>query len=157
MKNPVHELIAELALDQPAQRPMALAFGLACTQRVRAYLEDTQVLACLDELASFVAGQINETQLRATAERAAALANRHPGSRSLDGVGHAAVSATYAVAHALAGKALTAADYAAYAMVYGQGGYGAVADLESFVPEQQWQVQTLLDLARRAALGPVNA
>jgi hypothetical protein len=39
------------------------------------------------------------------------------------------------VANALAGKAFQAADYAAYAMVYGQGGYGAVADRESFKSE----------------------
>jgi hypothetical protein len=63
--------------------------------------------------------------------------------------GHAAVSATYAVAHALAGKALQAADYAAYAMVYGQGGYGAVADRESFGPEFRWHVDRPRSLAGR--------
>lgn len=86
-------------------------------------------------------------RLQAASERAAALANQLPGSRSLDGVGHAAVSATYAVAQALAGKALVAADYAAYATVYGEGGYGAVADPQSFEPEHVWQLACLRGLA----------
>jgi hypothetical protein len=81
------------------------------------------------------------------AAEAARLANSHSGSRSIDGCGHAAVSAAYAVANALAGKALAAADYAAYAAVYGQGGYGAVADLESFAPEHAWQVRCLAAFA----------
>ena len=57
------------------------------------------------------------------------------------------VSATYAVANALAGKALQAAEYAAYALVYGQGGYGAVADRESFQTEFSWQANCLASLA----------
>jgi hypothetical protein len=75
--------------------------------------------------------------------------HHHPGSRSLDGSGHAAVSASYAVANALAGKALQAADYAAYAAVYGGGGYGAVADRASFEPEFAWQVDCLARLGGR--------
>jgi len=69
----------------------------------------------------------------------------------LDGVGHAAVSASYAVANALGGRAVQAADYAAYAAVYGDGGYGAVCDPESFVDERNWQLATLERLAN--ALG----
>ena len=82
-------------------------------------------------------------ELAAAAAEAARLANHHPGSRSLDGVGHAAVSASYAVANALAGRALQAAEYAAYAAVYGAGGYGAVQQRESFQPELDWQLATL--------------
>ena len=44
-------------------------------------------------------------------------------------------AATCAVANALAGKALQAAEYAAYSAVYGQGGYGAASERESFEPE----------------------
>jgi hypothetical protein len=51
------------------------------------------------------------------------------------------------VANALAGKALQAAEYAAYALVYGQGGYGAVADRESFQAEFSWQATCLASLA----------
>ena len=56
-----------------------------------------------------------------------------------------------AVANALAGKARQAADYAAYAAVYGQGGYGVVADRESFEPEFAWQVSCLSRLVAQHA------
>jgi hypothetical protein len=53
------------------------------------------------------------------------------------------------VAKAVQGKALEAASYAAYAMVYAQGGSAAVADPESFGPEFQWQLSALNDLVNR--------
>ena len=46
---------------------------------------------------------------------------------------------------------VVAAEYAAYAAVYGQGGYGATSEPSSFVPEYQWQatqLKTLLDAAQ---------
>jgi hypothetical protein len=49
----------------------------------------------------------------------------------------------------LAGKALQAADYAAYAVVYGEGGYAAASDRTSFEPEFKWQVSCLAALADR--------
>ena len=61
-------------------------------------------------------------------------------------------AATCAVANALAGKALQAAEYAAYSAVYGQGGYGAVAERESFEPEFSWQANFLASLARQRAV-----
>jgi hypothetical protein len=143
-------LARELALDAPAQRPLSLRFGLACVQRVRHLLEAPGVIACLDVLARYTAGNASQAELEAAAAEAAALANHHPGSRSLDGVGHAAVSASYAVANALAGKALRAAEYAAYATVYGEGGYGAVQQRESFQPEFDWQLDALRRLAAEA-------
>ena len=83
-----------------------------------------------------------ETGLLAAAERMQAVASGHRGSNSIDGSAHAAVSATYAVANAVAGRALEAASYAAYASVYAYGGY-AVTDRASFEPEFAWQVQEL--------------
>ncbi|WP_077003073.1 hypothetical protein [Variovorax sp. KK3] len=127
---------------------LRLAFGCACAERVRHLLEDEAVIRCLDTLSAFVAGRTDRIALEAVTAEAAALANHHQGSRSLDGVGHAAVSASYAVANALAGRAVQAADYAAYAAVYGDGGYGAVSDPESFVPEHAWQLATLERLAK---------
>lgn len=132
-------------------RLLRLAFGHACAARVRHLLEDEAVVRCLDTLAAFLDGSESEAALESAAIEAAALANRHPGSRSLDGVGHAAVSASYAVANALAGRAVQAADYAAYAAVYGHGGYGAVNDPESFVAERTWQRVTLEKLADASA------
>jgi hypothetical protein len=139
-------LARQRALAAPANERLRLAFGHACAQRVRHLLEDEEVTACLDGLGRYLAGGMERAEFDALAAQAAALANRHPGSKSIDGAGHAAVSASYAVANALAGKALQAADYAAYAAVYGQGGYGAVADRASFAPEFAWQVQCLASL-----------
>lgn len=151
MNDALERLARELALDGDAQENLRLRFGLACVQRVRHLLEDAAVAACLDTLARFVAGQAPRAELEDAAAEAARLANHHPGSRSLDGVGHAAVSASYAVANALAGRALRAADYAAYAAVYGEGGYGAVQQRESFQPEFDWQLEHLRWLAARRA------
>lgn len=132
-------------------RAVQFAFGLECAQRVRHFLEDRSVVRCLDTLAAYVHGQAGPQELEQAATEAAALANKHQGSRSLDGVGHAAVSASYAVACALAGKAAQAAEYAAYASVYGGGGYGATSELQSFLPEHAWQLATLERLVQ--ALG----
>lgn len=147
MNDDLNRLAHELDLEAPANERLALAFGRACAQRVEHLLEEPAVLQCLRGLGSYLDGAIDRPQLQQLAAQAARLANQHQGSRSIDGCGHAAVSATYAVANALAGKAMRAAEYAAYAAVYGQGGYGAVADRQSFEPEFTWQVQTLASLA----------
>ena len=151
MNDALDRLARELALAAPAQEALRLRFGLACVQRVRHLLEDPAVVAGLDTLARHLAGEASRAELDASAATAAALANHHPGSLSLDGVGHAAVSASYAVANALAGRALRAAEYAAYATVYGEGGYGAVQQRESFQPEFDWQVDCLRRLAAQLA------
>ena len=129
---------------------LRLRFGLVCTQRVAHMMEQPEALACLSALEGIVEQETLD-ELQALAEKADAVANHHQGSKSLDGVGHAAVSATYACAKAIAGKARQAAEYAAYAAVYGQGGYGATSEPSSFVPEYQWQatqLKTLLDAAQ---------
>jgi hypothetical protein len=143
----LEQLAGSVGLDWPANERLRLAFGHACALRVRHFIEEPAVADCLAGLGQFLSGSLDRSELEALAVRAAGLANRHPGSKSLDGAGHAAVSATYAVAHALAGKALRAAEYAAYALVYGEGGYGAVADRASFEPEFQWQAECLRSLA----------
>lgn len=149
MNKALESLAHELRLNDPENERLRLAFGYACALRVKHLLEDPAVADCLLALGQFLDGSIDRSRLEASAKRASVLANQHQGSRSIDGCGHAAVSASYAVAHALAGKALQAADYAAYATVYGQGGYGSVADRESFEPEFQWQVSCLASLAAR--------
>ena len=151
MNKALERLATEMGLDAPENERTRLAFGYACALRVKHLLEEPAVSECLLALGLFLDGSVDRPHLAGAAERASELATRHQGSKSIDGCGHAAVSASYAVAKALAGKALEAADYAAYAMVYGQGGYGAVADRESFEPEFQWQVSCLASLAGRAA------
>ena len=126
---------------------LKMAFAFECISRVRHLLEDESVLRCAGVLETYLKGGADASALQQAAAGAAALASRHQGSRSLDGVGHAAVSASYAVANALAGQVVQAADYAAYAAVYGEGGYGAVCDPESFVVERNWQLATIERLA----------
>ena len=104
----------------------------------------------LDVLAAFVDGKADGATLAQATARLKDVASHHRGSQSLDGSAHAAVSATYAVANALAGRALEAASYAAYATVYAYGGY-AVQDRSAFEPEHQWQVQALQRLLDDAA------
>lgn len=150
MNTALTQLAANCGLASDAQTPLRLAFGLACTQRVRHLLEDPEAIAGLDTLAAFTAGMVDAATLASAAERLKAVASHHRGSQSLDGSAHAAVSATYAVANALAGRALEAASYAAYATVYAYGGY-AVQDRSAFEPEHQWQVQALQRLLDDAA------
>lgn len=131
---------------------LKLAFACECVERVRHLLEDESVTRCLDILEAYVKGEADRGALDQAAAEAAALANQHQGSRSLDGVGHAAVSASYAVANALAGRVIQATDYAAYAAVYGDGGYGAICDPESFIAERNWQLATLERIANALAV-----
>lgn len=148
MNEALDRLAHQLHLDAPANERLRLEFGYACAQRVRHLLEEPAVAACLSGLGQYLEAAVERPRLDHLAVQAARLANQHQGSKSIDGCGHAAVSATYAVANALAGKATQAAEYAAYAVVYAQGGYGAVAERESFVPEFSWQVEKLAALAR---------
>lgn len=151
MNEALVRLAKELDLASLANERLRLEFANACALRVKHLLEEPAVLACLSALGQYLEGSVSREQLDSTAAEAIRLANQHQGSKSIDGCGHAAVSATYAVANAVSGKALQAAEYAAYASVYGQGGHGAVSDLESFQPEFSWQVSCLAALAARHA------
>jgi hypothetical protein len=144
-------LAKAVGLDEPDNERLRLEFGYACALRVKHLLEEPAVVDCMFGLGQYLSGASDRSSFEALASHANILANKHQGSKSIDGCGHAAVSATYAVANALGGKARQAAEYAAYAVVYGQGGYGAVADLASFEPEFQWQVACLSSLASQGA------
>ncbi len=141
----LQKLATAHSLAEAAHQRLRLAFGLACANRVRHLLEQPRAVELLDVLQAFVEGRADYAALQVAAAEAAHVANHHRGSRSIDGTGHSAVSATYAVAAALAGKALDAAEYAAYSTVYGYGGY-AVSDPDSFAPEYGWQVSALESL-----------
>lgn len=147
MNEELEALARELQLADPSRSRLRLAFGLTCVQRVRHLLEDPRAAAAVDALQSFVEGRCDERALAAARDEVAAVARSHPGSRSLDGAAHAAVSATNAVANALAGRALDAASYAAYAAVYAYSG-SAVVDRSAFDGEFRWQVAELQRLAR---------
>ena len=147
MNHALSQLADDLGLEQPQHEALRFAFARACVSRVGHLLEDPRASACLAVLEDFVHGRADAAALAAAAQEAAAVARSHRGSNSIDGSAHAAVSATHAVARALAGNALDAANYAAYAAVYAYGGY-AVKDPAAFEPEFEWQVQQLRRLAR---------
>lgn len=149
MNRELTRLAEEAGLAQTGHRTLRLRFGLACVERVRHLLEDPRAVACLDVLAAYEAGRADEAALNAAADEIARVANGHRGSNSIDGTAHAAVSATYAVANALAGRALEAASYAAYATVYAYGGY-AISDPGAFEPEFAWQAECLRELLAEA-------
>jgi hypothetical protein len=145
-------LAKELALARPGSERLRFEFGYACATRVKHLLEEPEVQQLLLGLGAYLAGTQDRESLNKFAVEAARLANHHQGSKSIDGCGHAAVSASYAVAKAIEGKALEAASYAAYALVYAQGGSAAVADREAFEPEFEWQLSTLSSLASVAGV-----
>lgn len=146
MNQQLSRLAAEVGLSDPVQEPLRLAFGLACAARVQHLVEDPRALAGLAVLRDYVGGAADAVALHAAAAQLREIANSHRGSNSIDGSAHAAVSATYALANALAGQALEAASYAAYASVYAYGGY-AVGDPSAFEPEFEWQLEQLKRLA----------
>lgn len=147
MNSALDRLAKDLGLADPGRERLRLEFGYACATRVRHLLEQAEVEQCLLGLGAYLAGTGDRAYLKGLAAEAARLANHHQGSNSIDGCGHAAVSASYAVAKAVEGKALEAASYAAYAAVYARGGAAAVADRESFDPEFEWQLGSLASLA----------
>ena len=146
MNQALEQLAREVNLSNPANEELRFAFGYACAARISHLLEDPEVVECLRILGEYVSGRVDLETLRRTQANADRLANQHRGSKSIDGCGHAAVSASYAVANAINGRALQAASYAAYATVYAEGGYGAVAQREAFEPEFTWQLGELYRL-----------
>jgi hypothetical protein len=147
MNHELARLITEAAVDGPAGEPLRLAFGLACVNRVRHLLEDPRAVECLDALQDRVGGRCEADRFAKARDAIAEIARGHRGSNSIDGTAHAAVSATFSVANALSGRALDAANYAAYATVYAYGGY-AISDPAAFAPEFEWQVEKWEELIR---------
>jgi hypothetical protein len=149
MNAALRRLAAEWNLESPHNRRLAVAFGYGCVARVQHLFELDRARALFGELAQAAQRELPAEALADAAHEAAALARSHPGSTSIDGSGHSAVTATHALARALGGHAVDAAEYAAYALVYSYGRY-AVADPESFAVEFAWQVEWLRRLLREA-------
>lgn len=147
-------LLGELEPPTEANLETRLRFCLACCKRVLHLLERPEIVVVLQALEEALNRADLAHALPALVAQSAQLANSHPGSRSLDGVGHAAVSASYACAKAIEGRARQAAEYAAYAMVYGEGGYGATSDPAAFDPEFNWQSEQLRVLLKQRPPGP---
>jgi len=148
MNQTLEQFASEIDFSGPGNERLRLVFGHRCAARIQHLLEEPEVIECLAVLGKFVEGDVDNATLDIARAGADRLANQHRGSKSIDGCGHAAVSASYAVANAINGRALQAASYAAYALVYADGGYGAVAQPEAFAYEFAWQLRTLRQLAR---------
>jgi hypothetical protein len=146
----LNELAKRLQLDAAENEMLRWRFAYACANHVRHLVEHPGALVALDVLQRYVNGEVTPAERGAAAESAAQIAQHHHGSTSIDGTAHAYVSATYAVAKALAGRAIEAADYSAYATVYNYGAY-ALRDPSSFDLVHRWQIETLNDLADTAA------
>jgi hypothetical protein len=116
-------------------------------ERVEHLLTDNSMIEMLAIGKAFVSGKSNERELEEAAVKASEVARSHPGSSSLDGAGSAAVSTSHGVAAALAGRALVAAEYAAYASVYSYASH-AVTDLTAYEDDHAWQVNKLRELAK---------
>jgi hypothetical protein len=136
------KLALDLKLDAPENFYLRLAFGMACIKRVEHFITSSDLLACMASGDAYVAKRCSKENLQIEATKAAALAQSHAGTGGLDGSGNAAVSASFGLARALAGAALDAAGYAAYAAVYSYASY-AVTDPAAFADEHAWQVASL--------------
>lgn len=94
MSPELDRLLRQLEPPGIANEHARLEFGLACAERVAHLLEEPDALSSLARFREALRTGAGTDQLVQLARTADAVANRHPGSRSLDGVGHAAVSAT---------------------------------------------------------------
>jgi hypothetical protein len=143
---------ASLRLD-PQQ---TYRFCLRCVESVEANLESDLVLECLREFRGYVESDVvkDESVMAELVGRVCALARSHPGSTSIDGSRHAAVSATHTLAAAVAGRVVEAAAYAAYSQVYGYGGY-ALSDPSNFESIHRQQIGWWRELQKASNSGCV--
>lgn len=146
MNSELRELAASHHMDDPEYRSFRVRFALLCVEHIRELITDNDALKLLTcATALFSTGAPTRSAWQEMSAEAAVLASSHQGnsgSEALDGGGHAAVSATFALARALDGDAWHAAEYAAYAKVYAYSGH-AVTDPDAFRAEYGWQVRTL--------------
>lgn len=140
-------LAEKLDLESDEQFKLRVEFGVCCIQRVKAFITQDQIVDALAIGERFTRDECGPEALRNAAELATKAAQSHAGSGSLDGSGNAAVSVSLGVAAALCGRALEASEYAAYAAVYSYASY-AVTDLSAYLPEQNWQISKLKELAK---------
>lgn len=148
MNNELRSLADKVGLDKPEMEKTRYEFCFACASSVNHLLELDEALSAYQGFKSYLLGALKRIEFESLQKSIFDIANKHQGSKSLDGTKHSAVSATYALANAMNGNAVAAAEYAAYSKTYGYGGY-AVTDLESFQEEYSAQVTILKDLLEK--------
>lgn len=140
------QLASIVELDHESNFTLRVAFGIACIERVEHLLTNSSVNEAFSIGKRYLSGECSRQVLNDASLRASELARSHPGSGSIDGANSAAVTTSHGVAMALAGKALEAAGYAAYASVYSYASY-AVTDISAYKSEHDWQLRILQSLA----------
>jgi hypothetical protein len=144
----MHPILVEIENElKNADKELTYRFALGCIEEVADNLEEESAIKAYAQFKQTVK-KFNNTsmvELDQLARDLRAVAQSHPGSRSIDGTRHAAVSATYALSKAAEGNAVQAAAYAAYSSIYGYGGY-AVNDPNAFIEVHQRQLHQLRQL-----------
>lgn len=138
-------LVDKVGLTTLEMERTRFEFCFACASRINHLLEIDEALSSYQNFKSYLEGTLTQVEFENLQKSIFSIANKHQGSTSLDGTKHSAVSATYALANAINGNAVAAAEYAAYSKTYGYGGY-AVSDLESYQEEYSAQVAILKEL-----------
>lgn len=153
MNSELRKLVTEYDLNNQGKERMRFEFCFACASRIQHLLEQEEAVAAYRDFEDYLRGSLDQAQFVRLQTSILEVANRHPGSTSLDGTKHSAVSATYALANAINGNAVATAEYAAYSKVYGYGGYAA-SDLDSYQEEYSEQVRILRKLWREFCAAP---
>lgn len=146
MNERLKRLTREIDLDDACNFSMRVEFGICCVARVERILTHPDVRNALAVGKAWLRGESTREELDAAANSARAAAVSHEGSGSIDGSGSGAATLSHAVAFALSGRALDAAEYAAYASVYFYASY-AVTDPDAYREEHDWQIGKLRELA----------
>ena len=151
----MHPTLLEIENElKNADQKLIYQFALSCIEEVANNLEEEAAINAFSRFKEIVMefGNRPVEELNRLAEDLRGIAQRHQGSKSIDGTRHAAVSATYALSKAAEGDALQAAAYAAYSSIYGYGGY-AVNDPDSFAEVHQRQLHQLHRLKSQIEFG----
>jgi hypothetical protein len=148
MNRQLRALVENVGLTTPEMEKTRFEFCFACASSINHLLELDETISAYQDFKSYLEGKVTQVEFEDLQKSIFSIANKHQGSKSLDGTKHSAVSATYALANAISGNAVAAAEYAAYSKTYGYGGY-AVSDLDSFQEEYTEQVKILKRLLEK--------
>jgi hypothetical protein len=148
MNSELHALVEKIGLTTPEMEITRFEFCFACASSINHLLELDEAISAYQDFKSYQEGKLTQVKFEDLQKSIFSIANKHQGSKSLDGTKHSAVSATYALANAINGNAVAAAEYAAYSKTYSYGGY-AVSDLENYQEEYIEQVKILKRLLEK--------
>jgi hypothetical protein len=149
MNSELRALVEKIGLTTPEMEKLRFEFCFACASSINHLLELDEAISAYQDFKSYQEGKVTQVEFAELQKSIFSIANKHQGSQSIDGTKHSAVSATYALANAINGNPIAAAEYAAYSKTYGYGGY-AVSDLESYQEEYAEQVKILKSILEKS-------